>query len=41
MLQVADDLVQVIKLLEEHPEVQLASIALLGFPLTSRVCECC
>jgi hypothetical protein len=32
MLQVADDLVQVIKLLEEHPEVQLASIALPGLP---------
>ncbi len=32
MLQVADDLVQVIKLLEEQPEVQLASIALPGLP---------
>ena len=32
MLQVADDLVSVIKLLEEHPEVQLASIALPGLP---------
>ena len=32
MLQVADDLVNVIKLLEEHPEVQLASTALPGLP---------
>ncbi len=32
MLQVADDLVLVIQLLEEHPEVQLASIALPGLP---------
>ena len=32
MLQVADDLVQVVKLLEEHPEVQLTSIALPGLP---------
>ena len=32
MLQVADDLVLVIKLVAQHPEVQLASIALPGFP---------
>ncbi len=32
MLQVADDLALVIKLLAEHPEVQLASIALTGLP---------
>lgn len=32
MLQVADDLVLVIKLVAEHPEVQLASIALPGLP---------
>ncbi len=32
MLQVADDLVQVIKLVAEHPEAQLASIALPGLP---------
>ncbi|KAL0048367.1 hypothetical protein WJX82_001763 [Trebouxia sp. C0006] len=32
LCQVADDLVNVIKLLEEHPEVQLASTALPGLP---------
>ena len=32
MLQVADDLVVLIKLLAEHPDVQLASIALPGLP---------
>ncbi len=32
MLQVADDLVLVTKLVAEHPEVQLASIALPGLP---------
>jgi hypothetical protein len=32
MLQVADDLVQVRKLVAEHPEAQLASVALPGLP---------